>query len=69
MPTQGSEFLNRIRKVQISKYESDLLKINDCFIDCCDCVKSDYVSFVMKYSIFLQCFLVICNDKSLKTKL
>ena len=31
--TLGSAFLDRIRKVQNSKYEHDLLKIFDCFID------------------------------------
>ena len=32
--THGSAFLDRIQKVQKSKYESDVLKIIDCFIDC-----------------------------------
>ena len=31
--THGSAFLERIQKVQNSKYETDLLKIVDCFID------------------------------------
>ena len=46
--TLGSAFLDRIRKVQNSKYESDLFKIIDCFIDCHDSVHSDYLSFVLK---------------------
>ena len=45
--TLGSPFLERIRKNQNSKYESELLKIIDWFIDCHDSVHSDYVSFVM----------------------
>ena len=32
--THDSAFLERIRKVQNSKYESDLSKIIDCFNDC-----------------------------------
>ena len=44
----GSAFLDRIRKIQNSKYESDLFKIIDCFIDCHGSVHSDYVSFVIK---------------------
>ena len=43
--TLGSAFLH---KIQNSKYESDLLKIIDCFIDCHGSVHSDYVSFVIK---------------------
>ena len=46
--TFGSVFLNRIRKVQISKHESDLFKIIDCFTECHGFVLSDYVSFVIK---------------------
>ena len=46
--TLGSAFLDRIRKVQNSKYEPDLFKISDCFIDCHGSVHSDYVSFVIK---------------------
>ena len=45
--THGSAFLDRIRKVQNSKYESDLLKSFDCFIDCHGSVNSDFVRFVM----------------------
>ena len=47
--TQGSaSFLDRSRKIQNSKYESELLKIIDCFTDCHGSVHSDYVSFVIK---------------------
>ena len=43
--TLGSAFLERIRKIQNSKYESDLLKIVDCFIDGYGSVKSEHVIF------------------------
>ena len=46
--TIGSAFADRIRKVQNSKYESDVFKIIDCFIDCHGSKHSDYVSFVIK---------------------
>ena len=46
--TLGSAFLDRIGKIQISKYESDLFKIIDCFNDCHGSVHSDYVSFEIK---------------------
>ena len=46
--TLGSAFLDRIRKVQNTKYESDLFKIMDCFFDCHGSFHSDYVSFVIK---------------------
>ena len=46
--TFGSAFLERNKKNQNSKYESDLLKIIECFIDCHGSVHSDYVSFVIK---------------------
>ena len=46
--TLASAFLDRIRKFQNSKYESNLFKIIACFIDCHGSVHSDYVSFVMK---------------------
>ena len=46
--THSSAFLNRIRTIQNSKYESDLFKIFDCFIDRHGSVHSDYVSFVIK---------------------
>ena len=36
-----SAFLHRIRKIQNSKYEPDLFKIIDCFIDCHGSVHSD----------------------------
>ena len=45
--TLGSAFLDRTRKIQKSKYESDLFKIIDCFIDCHGSVDSNYVSFVI----------------------
>ena len=43
--TLGSAFLERIRKVQILKYETDLLKIVDCFIDGFGTVKSERINF------------------------
>ena len=46
--TLGSAFLDRIQKIQNSKYESDLFKIIDCFIGCHGSVHKDYVSFVIK---------------------
>ena len=46
--TLGSALLDRIRKIQNSKYEPDLFKIIDCFFDCHGSVHSDYVSFVIK---------------------
>ena len=46
--TLGSAFLERIRKIQNSKFESDLFKIIDCFVDCHGSVHSDYVSFLIK---------------------
>ena len=55
--TLGSAFLDRIRKIQSSKYEPDLFKIIDCFIDCHGSVHSDYVSFVIKKSIIFKCVL------------
>ena len=51
----GSAFLNRIRKVQTSKYEPDLLKTFDCFIDDHVSVHSVDVSFVMKYKTYFKC--------------
>ena len=44
----GSAFLERVRKVQNSNYEHDLLKIIDCFIDGYGFVYSYYVNFSMK---------------------
>ena len=46
--TLASAFLDRIRKVQNSKYEHDLLKIIDCFIDGYGFVNSDHVNFSIK---------------------
>ena len=43
--TLGSALLERIRKVQNSKYETDLLKIVDCFINGYGTVNSERVSF------------------------
>ena len=43
--TLGSAFLERIRKVQNSKYETDLLKIVDCFIDGFGTVNSERINF------------------------
>ena len=42
--TFGSAFLERIRKVQNSKYETDLLKNVDCFIDDYGTVNSECVN-------------------------
>ena len=46
--TIGSAFLERVLKVQNSKYEHDLLKIIDCFIDGYGFVNSDHVNFSIK---------------------
>ena len=43
--TLGSAFLERIRKVQNSKYETDLLKTVDCFIDGYGTVNSERINF------------------------
>ena len=43
--TIGSAFLERVRKVQNSKYDHDLLKITDCFIDGYGFVISDHFNF------------------------
>ena len=43
--TLRSAFLERIRKVQNSKYETDLLKIVDCFIDGYGTVNSEHINF------------------------
>ena len=45
--THGAAFLDRVEKVESSKYGSDLLKIFDGFIDCHGSVNSDCVSFVI----------------------
>ena len=46
--TIGSVFPERVRKVQNSKYEHDLLKIIDCFIDGYGFVNSDHISCSIK---------------------
>ena len=43
--TIGSAFLERVRKVQNSKYEHDLLNIIDCRIDGYGFVNSEYITF------------------------
>ena len=43
--TLGSVFLGRIRIVQNSKYETDMLKIVDCFIDGYGTVNSEHFKF------------------------
>ena len=53
----GSAFLDRFRKAQNSKYESDLFKVFDCIIGCHGSVHSDYISFVIKQSIVFKCVL------------
>ena len=45
--TLESAFLERIRKVQNSKYETDLLKIVDCFIDGYGPVNSSVSNFLL----------------------
>ena len=51
--TLGSAFLNRIRKVQNSKYESGLFKIIDFFIDGYGSVNSERVNFLLIFDYFL----------------
>ena len=46
--TIGSAFLERVRKVQNSKYENDLLNLIDCFIDGYGFVNNDHVNFSIK---------------------
>ena len=46
--TLGSAFLEKIRRVQSSKYEIDLLKFIDYFIDCHGALQNVYVKFVIK---------------------
>ena len=46
--TIDSAFLERVRKVQNSNFELDLLKIFDCFIDGYGFVNSDHVIFSIK---------------------
>ena len=47
--TLGSAFLDRIRKVQNAKSESDLFKIIDCFIDGYGSVNSERFSFSINF--------------------
>ena len=47
--TLCSAFLDRIRKVRISKDESDFFKIIDCFIDGYGSVNSERVNFSIKF--------------------
>ena len=56
--TLGSAFLHRIRKVQNSKYESDLFKTIDCFIDGYGSVNSERGSFSICFWLFLHKNLV-----------
>ena len=51
--TLGSAFLEKIRKVQNSKYESDLLKNVDCLLDGYGSVNSSSVDFFIINWIFL----------------
>ena len=46
--THASAFLDKSQKIQNPKFESELMKITDCFTDCHGSVRSDYVSFVIK---------------------
>ena len=57
--TIGSTFLERVRKVQNSKYEHDLLKIIDCFIDGYGFLNSDLVNFSIKnfFSIYFHSYV------------
>ena len=54
--TIGSAFLERIRKVQNSKYEHDLLKMIDCFIDGYGFVNSYHVIFLIKKLLLIHLF-------------
>ena len=54
--TLGSAFLDRIRKVQNSKYEHDLLKIIDSFIDGYGFVNSNHVNFSIKKLLIFHLF-------------
>ena len=51
--TLGSVFLESFRKVQNSKYETDLLKIVDCFIDNYGTVNSERINFSINNGIFV----------------
>ena len=46
--TLGSAFWEKIRKIQNSKYETDLLKTVDCLIDGCGTVNSEFINFSIK---------------------
>ena len=46
--TIDSDFLERVRKGQNSKYEYDLLKLFDCFIDGYGFEINDHVNFSIK---------------------
>ena len=45
LETPGPAFLERIRKLQNSKYETDLLKIVHCFVDGYGSVNSERTNF------------------------
>ena len=47
--TSGSVFAERIEKVQKTKFELDLIKIVDCFLDGHGNYDSNLVSFKTKY--------------------
>ena len=47
--TLGSAFLDRIRKIQNSKYEFDLFKVFDCLIDGYGSVNSESVNFSINF--------------------
>ena len=59
--TLGSAFLDRTRKFQNSKYESDWFKMIDCFIDGYGSVNSERVSFSINFCLFLHKNLVKVN--------
>ena len=46
--TLGSSFLDRIQKIRNSKYESDLMKIVDCFLDGYGSIDNNFVTFKLK---------------------
>ena len=47
--TLGSAFLDRIRKVQNSKYEADLFRIIDCFINGYGSVNNERVNLSINF--------------------
>ena len=49
--TSGSVFAERIEQVKKSKFELDLIKIVDCFLDGYGSYDGNYVSFKIKYFI------------------